>query len=403
MPSEEIIDDNAQELPSNVVEPKLHNDPSSQKAGLEDDAPEEKPAKPLSRQDALKEAYRQVTKEDGGKEEGKPEEETAKAAPKAKEEAPKVETAKVENEESDTEAKAKDVEKSAASAGNERDGDRDKRQSEGRQFQEPPARFLPKSREVWANVPNAVKADFHRISQEMEQETAQYKQSHEAYEQVKEFDEMAKQSGTNLKTALTAYVGLEKLLRADPVRGIAEVLKNVGLTPQQYAQHVMQNPQAHVAQAPQQQQRDPEVAQMKQMLEQMTQRQAEDEARRREEEINNQVIRPFQESHPRFQELELPITNILKSGVIELQYGKNLSYADRLEIAYAMAEGINPSSSKPIQQRSVEPDEEAKPVNLAGTKSVKSAPGAIDEDSHPNGRKVSRRDAVLRAAAQIGF
>jgi len=254
----------------------------------------------------------------------------------------------------------------------------DKRQSEGQKHHEPPARFLPKAKEVWANVPHAVKGEIARLTQEHEAEVTRYREAGERYEPLRQFDEMAKSSGTDLKTALTSYTNIENMLRSNPVQGVAEVLRNIGLTPQQYAQHVMQNPQAHaqahdqaLRQAPQQQpqqqrQSDPEVAALKEELQSM-----------RQEQTVQSIIAPFAKDNPRYYELEGDIAFFLTSGKIPA----SLTPHERLEAAYDMAVRINPTSSVTSSQA---PETlavaKAAPSDTAGTKSIRGAPNGQDPD-----------------------
>lgn len=259
-------------------------------------------------------------------------------------------------------------------AANER-AETDKRQSEGQKHHEPPARFLPKAKEVWANVPHAVKGEIARLTQEHEAEVTKYREAGERYEPLRQFDEMAKSSGTDLKTALTSYTNIENLLRSNPVQGVAEVLRNIGLTPQQYAQHVMQNPQAHdqaLRQPPQQQQpipqrpSDPEVAALKEELQSM-----------RQEQTVQSIIAPFAKDNPRYYELEGDIAFFLTSGKIPA----SLTPQEKLEAAYDMAVRINPTSSVTSSQ-APETLAVAKPApsDPAGSKSIRGAPNGQDPD-----------------------
>lgn len=283
----------------------------------------------------------------------------------------KIAKATTEGEKPDVEAKADKGEPDKAAT--ER-AETDKRQSEGQKYHEPPARFLPKAKEVWGNVPHAVKGEIARLTQEHEAEVTRYREAGERYEPLRQFDEMAKSSGTDLKTALTSYTNIENMLRSNPVQGIAEVLRNIGLTPQQYAQHVMQNPQAHdqaLRQSPQQQpqqqrQSDPEVAALKEELQSM-----------RQEQTVQSIIAPFAKDNPRYYELEGDIAFFLTSGKIPA----SLTPQEKLEAAYDMAVRINPTSSVTSSQ-APETLAVAKPApsDPAGSKSIRGAPNGQDPD-----------------------
>ena len=281
----------------------------------------------------------------------------------------------------------------------ERAAPEDNRQSEGRKYAEPPARFLPEAREKWGPTPYAVKAEMHRISEEVETELRTYRESHEAYEQLREFEELAKQGGTNLKAALQQYVGIENLLRTNPIQGVATVLRNIGITPQQYAQHVMQNPQAHQAQpvaANQQvqQQTDPKVSAIEQELNALKSQLATAQV--------TPMLERFAADHPDYHALEPQIASVLKSGVIEQLYGAGLSPDQKLTEAYRMVGGRSaPSQPDPgISAENSHAEPPARPVDPDGQKSIKGAPTA-GQTGQPQWKPKSNREALERAFASV--
>lgn len=254
----------------------------------------------------------------------------------------------------------------------------ERRPSEG-QHREPPARFLPEARLKWANVPNEVKAEFHRVSQELEQETGKYRASHERYETLKPFDDLARSNGRDLRESLTKVNEIENALRQNPIAGLDAVLREVGprkqdgspLTIMDVAQYLTQNPNAYQPQmataqpAAPQQQSNPEVEQLKAMVLDMQAQQTV-----------IPVIQKFADDRPDFDALQTEIEEILSSGVIERLRGTGLSLEQKLSEAYRMAGGQGPSSR---------PDTEAAPAHSAayterpvnpdaGTKSVRGAP-----------------------------
>lgn len=99
-----------------------------------------------------------------------------------------------------------------------------------------PARFAKAAQEVWAQAPEAVRTEVARMESELTAGLQKYKESAEAFEPLRQFDAMAKQGGTTLPQALTAYVNMENLLRADPVKGMVAVCQNLGIDPAQMAQ-----------------------------------------------------------------------------------------------------------------------------------------------------------------------
>lgn len=255
------------------------------------------------------------------------------------------------------------------------------RQSEGRQHYDPPARFLPKEKEAWGNVPNVVKAAIARYSTEHEAEVQQYRASHEEWTKLERFQQMAKQHNATIHDALDRYTKLDGLLSSNPVEGIRQILATRGITPEAYARHVLQNPQMHQAPAPQPQmqrgQPDPQV------MGELQQLRSEIADMKTEKAMS--IITPFREAHPRYSELEGDILFFLESGKIPA----SLSPIERLEAAYDMAERINPASM-PAPIAKDQASDAAEPVRLAkpdaGKKSIRGAPsdGADTETEEPD-------------------
>jgi len=243
----------------------------------------------------------------------------------------------------------------------------DKRPSEGRQHVEPPARFLPKEKEAWGNVPNVVKSAIDRMYREHETEVTQYKESHENWQKLAKFDEMAKQYKTSVPEAMERYTALDGLLQSNPIEAIRQIMATRGITPEQYANHVLNNPEAHRAPAaaptP-----DPAVQQMGGKVEQLEQTINE----MRQEKAAAEIINPFRAANPRYDELQDDIAFFLQSGKIPA----SLTPHEKLEAAYDMAVRINPTSAvEASQAREAPAAEAARPAKLdKGTKSIRGAP-----------------------------
>jgi len=247
------------------------------------------------------------------------------------------------------------------------DGSERGRQSEGRQQYEPPARFLPKEKEAWGNVPNVVKSAISRLAAEHDTEVQQFKASHEEWTKLDKFQQMAKQHNTSVSDALERYTALDGLLQSNPIEAMRQILATRGITPEQYANHVLNNPDAHRAPAappipdPVVKQVSSEVVQLRQEIASMKQEQAA-----------VTIIEPFRAAHPRFDELQNDIALFLGSGKIPA----SLPPVERLEAAYDMAERINPNSMPAPQIVATKAAAEtARPVNPdAGQKSIRGAP-----------------------------
>lgn len=277
------------------------------------------------------------------------------------------------------------------------------RKSESRDRPEPPARFLPKAKEVWKATPAAVQAEVARMAQEHETEVSQYRESHQFRQELKEFEDLAKASNTTVKQALHNYVEIEKKFSHSPHEGFRELLANIkmqpaqaigailqayNVSPQALAAHLTQSPEVYSPLAPrqapeqaqqtQQQQPNPELEQLKQKIQQME-----------IQTVTATYIQPFMAAHPRYTELEGDIAFFLNSGKIPT----SLSPAERLEAAYDMAERINPSSSHVETAQDDDNSSRVDAQNFNGTKSVKSSPGNV-LDIAPLERKMSMRELL---------
>lgn len=247
-------------------------------------------------------------------------------------------------------------------------------------YPEPPAKFLPDAKEHWRNVPRAVQRDIATLTADHEREVSQYRESHERYESVRQFDELARSNGRELKDSLARVVEIENALQANPIAGLNRILMEIGprkadgqpVSLYEVAEHIVrQGPEGYqqmVAQQPQQRQappEDPRISQLQQQLAAMQQQQLE-----------TTIIQPFAAAHPRYAELEADIAFFLQSGKIP----DSLSAPERLEAAYDMAARINPASHASAQdQEAPDSDRRAEP-SFSGSKSIKSAPGSVTEE-----------------------
>lgn len=390
----------ADAYPSQIIE---HRDTSEiPRAGTlpEADAPKEE-AKPVSTRDAIAKAFDEADKASKAEKDAAPKEE---AKPEAEEKPAKARAedgkfAKAEKADAQPEAKAEKSapEKAAEPAVPER------RQSEGR-HPEPPARFLPEARSKWANVPNEVKAEFHRVSQEMETENQQFRSSHERYSQLKDFDDLARSNGRDLRESLTKINEVENAMRQNPIAGLDAVLREIGprkqdgspLSIMDVAEYLTQNPQAYRPQmqtAPQ--------AQQPQSNQEIEALKAEVQNLRAEQTVVP-VIQRFADAHPDFDAMSGRVTEILTSGVIEKLYGNGLSLDQKLSEAYRMAGGQGSSSRSDTETETThsEAERSARPVDLDGQKSIKGAPTA-GHTGEPRWKPKSNREALERAFAGI--
>lgn len=254
------------------------------------------------------------------------------------------------------------------------------RENEKRRYSVVAERFTPEARAKWDNVPHPVKAELFRLSQERDTEVQRYRQSHERYEQFRQYDDLARTNGRDLRQSLEKVVAVERALAANPISGLDMILREVGprkpdgqpLSLYEVAQHIVsRGPQAYQQMAaqpmvhqPQQRQSDPEIAALRQEL-----------AAMKTEQTVVPVVNSFAQTHPDFEQLAPQIKAILESKVIDGIYGSGLSYEQKLSEAYRMAGGRASMQQMPEDTDETHSEVAARPVNPdAGKKSVRGAP-----------------------------
>lgn len=328
--------------------------------------------------------------------------ETKEKPSEAKKEAPKPE--KVEAKESAVKADSEQEVKTP-------------KPSEGRKIIEAPARFLPRAKELWKNVPNEVREEWQRVDNERETEIARYRESQTFRDELKEYEDLASSKGIKFKDAVGSYVQIDKAFSQDPALGFRQLLQNTGLTPQQAIGHILrasnatpqqlmermtaaphefvfagaQQPQ-QVQQQPQQKAPDPEILAMRQELDQM-----------RAERVANEVITPFRTEYNVDTQTWQSIEKVLLSGILEDIHGSGISPRDKLERALAMvAPDLLASKAKNLQDDSVQIlDQDNAPArDVRGEKSVRSSIGSVTETVEPQ-KKMSMRDMLEEEARKL--
>jgi hypothetical protein len=255
-----------------------------------------------------------------------------------------------------------------------------------------PDNLLPDAKEVWDNVPNAVKRDISVMIRNHEEASTKTNEAVQRYETIRDYDELARANGRDLRHSLERVHHIENLLQSNPLAGLNAILMEAGprkpdgspftlrevaqavvnMGDQGYYQSMQQAPQQQVAQ----QQEDPRLTQALQQI-----------AKMQEQQLASQVIEPFKANHPHYDAVEQDIAFFLKSGKIPA----SLSHAEKLEAAYDMAIRINPGLNVTPSSNSEVPAPNGPTVkDFGGSKSIKSAPGAITGDFEPD------RDTSIR-------
>lgn len=247
----------------------------------------------------------------------------------------------------------------------------------------PPARITEEAKKFWRSTPRAIKAEFQRLEGEITRMTQESGEAVRFHHELREYDGMARQNGTTVKTALDRYVNFDRQIYEDFGKGVAAIAKDqsktpqeaitsllraYGTTPQQFAQAVIKNPQQFMAApaAP----RDPAIQQIAQQQQALMQRLDQQDRQQAVHTLQSEVDR-WAADKPDYTRLEPAIAEILQSGIIDRIHGKGLSVAQRLDAAYRMAGGDIASPPVPQAQEQAAPAE-TKPD--PGKKSVRGAP-----------------------------
>jgi len=263
---------------------------------------------------------------------------------------------------------------------------------------EPPARFSSDAKAAWETAPEPVKAEVHRAIRELEEGHKKFRADAEAFHAVREFDDMAKRGGTDLKTALTRYTGLENLLRQNPLEGLKQVVSNLNLKLADGRVLTLDDVAAHISgQSPEDRASShaSEVAILKQEIaalkDQVGGVTKTFEGQREQATIAQ--IHDFAKDKPRFDELAEDIAFFITSGK-----------AKDLAEAYAFAERLNPASQQAAPNPApvipaAAPDPQAH--THKGSKSITGAP-ASGSDPEPRQASSSVREAIKRAMSAAG-
>jgi hypothetical protein len=256
----------------------------------------------------------------------------------------------------------------------------------------PPARFVKAAQEAWAQAPEIIRTEVARMEQELTQGLQKYKESHEAFEPLRQFDVMAKQGGTTLPEALSAYVGMENLLRADPVKGMVAVCQNLGIDPAQMAQ-ALAGQQTSGGAAPEVASLKAEIAQLRQELSGVAQGYQEIELRP----VKTQV-EEFAAKNPLFNYVA---DDIAKQIAAQKEAGRTPS----LEEAYQAALALHPHLAAVAAQTAAPAAPQPTTPDPAQTRKASLSITGSPSVSNTSTRKPagSTREALDSAFASVGL
>lgn len=269
-----------------------------------------------------------------------------------------------------------------------------------------PSRFDDAAKAEWDAAPESIKGAVHRTIRELEQGHQKYRADAEAYESVRQYDDLAKRNGGNLKSSLERVTAIEDAFTQNPIQGFQKVADHFGLNLRAVAAHIMgQKPEQVQAQ------QSHEVTQLKQTIQQLQQQVGgvtEHLQQQRVATLQSDVA-TFQSdpAHSRFDELAGDIKFFLESGRVDA----SLSPKERLSEAYKLAERLNPATpaasangahtpTTPLAQTQTPTPA---PPNPAGQKSVSGAPASgSDPAPRKSGPAPSIREALDKAKRRAG-
>lgn len=252
---------------------------------------------------------------------------------------------------------------------------------------EPPSRFSADAKAQWATLPDAVKGEIHRTHRELESGLERYRESATAYDEVREFAELARNSGTTMKAAMSNYVGIEMKLREDPIGGLSQIAENLGFSLKDIAAQVM-------GQAPDQaaSQQDQVIRALKQEIAGLKE-QVGGVTTTIQEQNKAGILKQIEAfasdpAHSRFDELSAEIER-------QIQGGFDLSEA------YRRAEMLNPLPPAPVIAGPQTPAQEPAPQTRKGSLTITGAPGN-GSDPSASAPSSSIRESIRNARAAVG-
>ena len=250
-------------------------------------------------------------------------------------------------------------------------------------IREAPQRFSSDAQAAWKNAPASVRGEVNRLMREME---SGLKEHQDRWEPLKELDALARQHGTDIPTAMRQYIAFEQNIRRDPIAGLTQTCRDLGLDFQQIVaevsgQQIEGMPQTSTAVTALQNR----IGELESQLGQVS-----TTIQTQREDSNLRDVQAFAADHPRFEELSPDIADLLRTG-----------YAQDLPDAYDKAERLKtaPVTASPPAAQTRAPDLAAQTRNAS--LSVSGAPASGTE---PGSKKVpaSARDAVASAFAELG-
>lgn len=260
---------------------------------------------------------------------------------------------------------------------------------------EPPARFSSDAKAAWKDAPPAVQGEITRAIKELEGGISQYQAM---LEPLKGHFALAKQHGTTIHEALDGYLTVERSLRSQDMQqkmtALAGIFETAGISPRDYAAHIMGQKPDQV-----QSQNDQTIRDLRNHISRLEQQiggVTSSIEQRRQDDVRAQVD-AFAKDHPRMQDEAFAgeVAALIRTG-----------YAKDLSDAYDKAERLNPLPVTAPQTTAASSAAPTKPqTDQTRNKANLSIAGAPTSGSNPVARKspASARESLDRAFASIGI
>lgn len=256
-------------------------------------------------------------------------------------------------------------------------------------YRDAPQRMSGRAKQEWANAPESVRGEVHRMHKEFSQAYQRMHGESQEFNRIRHFHDLARSHGTTLDKALHNYVSMEDKLRTDPIAGLDVIINNLNLrTPdgqrigfRDIAWHVLnQSPEQHKSLQLQNSQTalTHQLGQLHQQQRAIAQSMQQLQYERAFTHKRSEVDR-FAETHPRLDELGKAIEQELNLGFdLDTAYAR----ADRLYPATHAAQTRTHTAQTRTHDRSISGAPDGGPLNGSG---------------QHNGKPPGRRESIVAA------
>lgn len=273
----------------------------------------------------------------------------------------------------------------------------------------PPARFDDAAKAEWESAPESVKGAVHRAIRELEQGHQKYKADSERYEGIRQFDDIARQNGRELKDSLAKVVEIEQALARNPIAGLDAVLREVGPRKADGSPYTMLDIAAHVMnQTPDQRasQQNSTIARLEGEISRLNQQLSSlaPVVQTVQTEANERALTEWAADKPHFKALRAEVTEYVRQGVSpDDAYQRAVQdFQEKARSFGLSSQSAAHTGTDPAVAHTQAP--QPKPLKPEGQKSITGSPAVgVDTDaSRKTDPAPSIREALKRATARAG-